>query len=154
VLLQGCGAILDPDAVSRESNSSDTQAEFRRRVRNVHLYSVSALYLAKQAVEGGKMLLFFQLVSHRLLRWLTPLFLTLMLMTSAILPGAPYRFIFWIQALVYLLALAGWPFESRRLALPRLLYAPYYFSALQLATLVAIGRVLTTPASSAWEKVR
>lgn len=154
VLLQGYGAILEPEAVSHEPNSSDTKAEFRRRVRNVHLYAVSALYLTKQAVERRKAFLFFQLVSHRLLRWLTPLFLAAMLITSALLPGGPVRVIFWLQALLYLLALAGWPCESRRLALPRLLYAPYYFSALQLATLVAIGRILATPGSSTWEKVR
>jgi len=154
VLLQGYGAILDPDAVSRESNSLDTQAEFRRRVRIVEWNFVSALWLARQAVERGKALLFFQLVLHRLLRWLTPLFLAAMLISSALLPGGPFRVISWLQALLYLLALAGWLFESRRVALPRLWYAPYYFAALQLATLVAIGRILATPASSTWEKVR
>lgn len=154
VRLRGSGAILEPEAVSREKGAESTQAEFRRRVRIVAWNLVSALWLAKEALRGGAVLILFQLVSHKLLRWLAPLFLITLLLSSAALDGMFYAVAWGSQLLFYALAAAGWVLEARRTTLPKLLRLPYHFCALHLAALVGVGRLATAAAPATWEKVR
>ena len=154
VLLQGYRAILDPEARSHEPSSPDVRAEFRRRVRIVSWFLASTRMLLGEAWRGRRARLVVQLVSHRLLRWAAPLFLLLLVGSSAAAGGDFYRAALGLQLAFYGAALLGWRLDARGASLPALLRLPYYFCALHLAALVGLGRGLSSPGVAAWEKVR
>ena len=154
VLLQGYRAILEPDARSHEPGSPSVQAEFCRRVRIVSWFLESTWILLKEAGRRRQGRLAVQLVSHRLLRWAAPLFLLVLVGSSAAAGGDFYRAALGLQLAFYGAALLGWLLEARGASLPVLLRLPYYFCALHLAVLVGLRRGLSSPGLAAWEKVR
>ena len=86
-VLAGYAAILEPEAVSIEDVSTDTAAEFKRRVRIVSWNLASALILLKEAFRKRNWLLVYQLLSHKIMRWLVPFFMVAILLTSEKRPG-------------------------------------------------------------------
>lgn len=154
VLLQGYGAVLEPEARSWEKSSASVGAEFRRRVRIVSWFLASTGLLLKESWRARKLALIVQLVSHRLLRWAVPLFLLLLLASSAAAPGRFYAVAVWLQVIFYAAAAIGWGLDSKGVSLPALLRLPYYFCAIHVAVLVGLKRGLSAPAVGAWEKVR
>lgn len=154
VLLAGSGAVLEPDARSRELSAPSVSAEFRRRVRMVSWFLTSAWLLLAEALCRRRVSLAVQLVSHRLLRWLAPAFLLALAASSAAAEGALYRTAFWLQIVFYGAAATGWAMDARRTLPPVWLRLPYYFCALHLAVLVGLRRSLGTPGGAGWEKVR
>ena len=154
VLLQGGGTVLEPEAIGREKGLESTRAEFRRRMRIVMWNFGSALKLAVEAVEHRSVFLLFQLVSHKFLRWLAPIFLVVLLVSSAMLEEGVYQIILGIQVVFYALALVGWVMDSYNVVLPKLFRLPYYFCAIHLAALVSLVKLLTSSSSATWERVR
>lgn len=154
VLLQGRGAVLEPEAISYEPPVESTAGEFRRRVRIVGWNVVSAWQLAGEAARKAAWLVLFQLVSHKLLRWLVPTLLLSVLMSSALLEGTLYRLALGVQGVFYALAGVGWSLEGRRGRLPAWLRLPYHFCALNLAAVVGVGQLLAAPRPATWERVR
>lgn len=154
VLQQGYGAILEPEARSREKGSASVRAEFRRRVRIVSWFLGSTWLLLKESWRARQARLALQLVSHRLLRWLAPPFLLLLLASSLAAPEGFYRTAFWLQLVFYGAALAGWGLDAKGVPLSAVLRLPYYFCAMQLAVLLGLRRSFSAPTVGAWEKVR
>lgn len=154
VLQQGYGAILEPEARSREQGSASVGAEIRRRVRIVTWFLPSTWMLLGESWRARQYRLVFQLVSHRLLRWVAPFFLLLLLASSTAAAGSFYRLAFWLQVVFYAAAAAGWALDARGVTPPTLVRLPYYFCALHAGVLVGFGRGFSAPAVGAWEKVR
>lgn len=146
----GHRCVYEPEAISVEEAAGDFEREFRRKVR-----IVNRAWRATMALRGllnpfrhGFFTL--QLVSHKLLRWLVPLFLLACFLSNALLirEHRLYFVLFVVQACFYILAAAG---HARRLhgELPRLLALPYYFVMVNLASARGIleayrGKTYTT----------
>jgi biofilm PGA synthesis N-glycosyltransferase PgaC len=96
VMNQGARVIYEPAAVATESGTPTARQEYRRRVR------VSAG--AVQSIKRGewptmrKPLLFWQYLSHKVMRWLGPVLLVLLFVASVML----YR-----EGMVYQVATVG-----------------------------------------------
>ena len=105
VARQGRRVIFLPSAVARDRLFVETGKEFSRKVRTL-TGNYQLLRLAPWLLGPSNPLLF-RFISHKLCRLLVPLLLVLMLIASAAAPGALYTALFWLQVLVYLLALAG-----------------------------------------------
>lgn len=71
---KGYGVVLEPQAISWEKNSSTANEEFKRKVRIIAWNMKSCLLLLKECFLQKKVLLVFQLISHKFLRWLFPIF--------------------------------------------------------------------------------
>lgn len=125
--------VYEPAAVAWESTAEGASAEYRRRVRIVgqavrSLLEDRYLLLLVNPLRYGVFAL--QLSSHKILRWLSGLFLILALALNIPLVG--YSLVYAItmagQGLFYLLAAWGLAYEvSQKRAAPRLPHIAYYF---------------------------
>jgi hypothetical protein len=83
-----------------------------------------------------------QVVSHRLLRWLTPVFALTAFTANLFLLDRPlYRITLMPQAAFLLAAGIGWLLDRRQMG-PASLRLPFYFSAANAAALLAIANCL------------
>ena len=95
----------------------------------------------------------FQLVSHKVLRWLVPVMLLLILLGSAVnLRVGIFAFAFGLQAVFYAIVLLSlaWPLHRRC----KVLGLPLFFCTLNAAALVSILHVLRRRKFTTWNTVR
>jgi cellulose synthase/poly-beta-1,6-N-acetylglucosamine synthase-like glycosyltransferase len=150
IVMSGYRCIYEPEARSVEEAAEGFDKEFRRKVRIVNrawraTWTLPALL---NPVRFGWFSL--ELVSHKLLRWLMPLFLVAVLLLNVLLlERAPlYSWLLVLQLVFYALALAGYLTRGRPTQ-PRLIYVPYYFCLVNIASARGIieayrGRTYTT----------
>lgn len=105
VARRGKRVVFQPSAIARDRLFSAKGKEFSRKVRTL-TGNYQLLQLAPWLLSPTNPLLF-RLISHKLLRLFVPLFLLMMLATSALAPGSLYRFLFWLQIVFYSLAILG-----------------------------------------------
>lgn len=144
----GLRGVSDPSVEGHYANVRDPSKEFSRKVRTV-LRGLHALFRNAgllNPLQGG--LFSWQLVSHKLMRWLVPFFMATALLANLCLLGQPlYRALLAVQALFYLSALGGLAFRS--LARHRLVRLSAYLLIVNVSILVAwkdflSGRKITT----------
>lgn len=154
VLLQGFGAVLEPEALAREKLHSAEGAEFRRRIRNVSAYSGSALRLFGETLRKPNLLVAWQLLSHKFLRWLAPVFLLVLLAGAWASHGLFYRAALAAQLAFYLLAAVGWLLDVLKFPPSRPFSIPYHFCVIHLAMLLALVGLPFSRPSPTWEPLR
>ncbi|MDE3212249.1 MAG: glycosyltransferase family 2 protein [Bacteroidota bacterium] len=151
----------DPEAYAMESSSLNVKEELKRKIRISAggIQSVVRLRAMLNVFKYGT--LSFQYISHRVLRWtLTPLSLLLLLPLGFFLAyhegiwgWGLYSVIFWLQVLVYGMAIAGYILENRETRL-KILFVPYYFFIMNLSVLLGFNRYLKGQQSVNWERAR
>jgi biofilm PGA synthesis N-glycosyltransferase PgaC len=140
VVRQGARVLFDPRAKAWDIPNLGEQREFRRKVRTL-TGNYQLLQLSPWLLGVGNPI-WFEFVSHKLMRLLAPFLLLIALITSWFLPGDFYRTLFWMQVAAYGLSVLGW----MRLKLgpfSRLTNAAYIFAALNVAALLAFGNFVT-----------
>jgi cellulose synthase/poly-beta-1,6-N-acetylglucosamine synthase-like glycosyltransferase len=143
VVERGKRVVYDPDAVVYEPALSDATEEFRMRVR-VSLRALWALYDMRHLLDPLRFPLFaWQLLSHKVLRYLAFLPLAGLLVFNALVYGqhGTYAEFLLLQVAAYGLAAAGCVFRRSGAGVSKLL-APYYFVVLNLACVVAFWKFL------------
>lgn len=94
----------------------------------------------------------FSFVSHKLLRWLAPVFLLLTLAGSAINWREPlFQLLLLAQIAFYGLAWLGW-WRLKRGELSGALYVPFYFVVMNMAAFMGLVRHLSGSQSVNWRK--
>ena len=150
VALQDFRLLYDPEAIADESPTPSDQIEFVRKTRIV-ANGIQA-FLNNEGVPHlwqGRLLWVF--VSHKLLRWLAPVFLLAALVSSfaaIFLSGPLWLWLFGAQVAFYALALLGWKFQSLSGIVFRV---PYYFSMVNLAALLGIIQGVRRKGPSIWK---
>jgi hypothetical protein len=93
--------------------------------------------------------------SHRVLRWLVPVFLLVLLAASTALAprGGFYAWALAAQTAVYGAGLVAWALERRQLRLPGA-FIPLYFCLVNLAPLMALRNLLRGEKKVVWETGR
>lgn len=133
---QGYLHIYDSSARISEPPTQDIQSEFRRKIR-VIVRGIRALFAFDHLLNPLSHPLFtFQNISHRLLRWLVPVFLILAFVSSALSEQAIIRILFLVQCVFYLLAAIGGVLAHYNIRM-RIAAVPLYFTAMNSAALVA-----------------
>ena len=154
IVQQGYRCIYEPAAVSVEEAAGTFDKEFRRKVRIVNR-AWRAVMSMRSLLNPQKYGQFaFQLISHKLLRWLVMPMLVVTFVTNALLvgEGGIYTLAFFGQLVFYGLALIGASLVGTG-PLPRVLFIPYYFCLVNFASLRGIieayrGRTYTTWSTS------
>jgi len=97
----------------------------------------------------------FQLISHKVLRWLVPVFCIVALLSTLYLAlnSRLYQFMFLAQGLFYLLAVAGLFLEKKGIHM-KLFYLPMYFTIVNIASLVSMFKVLKGENIVVWQTQR
>ena len=141
-----------PSAIAYEETPGDILDEYHRRVR-IGIGNYQALFRHPQYLLEGPLALRFTYISHKVLRWLTPHFLLVMLICSFILMQAsPFYFIATILQLTGYVA-AFVLFLTRNLVpWPSLFMSAMLFAVLNWAFLVAFKRFLFADYRGSWRR--
>jgi cellulose synthase/poly-beta-1,6-N-acetylglucosamine synthase-like glycosyltransferase len=144
VLLAGKRSIFEPRAHAFEDASVDERAEIGRKVRMVSWFLRSSVILLKEMLLKLRLDLIAQLLSHKLLRWLTPYCFAGMLLTNGLLARNDSLFaaMFLLQTLWYTAGILGWGIAR---------YFLVYNYGFLLGTLKGCFKPAGDPA---WEKMR
>ena len=153
IVLQGYRLAYEPNAVARVEPPREGASELRRKVRIANQVLLALFDLGPALWTSGFYSV--QLVSHKLLRYLVPVFLTAMLVSNAALalgPHPAWRALLAAHLGFYGLAGAGWLVGGRGRARTRLLGVPYYFCLVNVAALLALVSVLRGTRQSTWNR--
>jgi cellulose synthase/poly-beta-1,6-N-acetylglucosamine synthase-like glycosyltransferase len=150
VVMQGYRVIHDARAQAFDRLPIKSRDEFRRKVRTLSgnfqlATSVPALLLPIRNP------VWIQFLSHKLLRLAVPWLLIVLLVSSALVPKTFYRAALAVQALGYLVALAG--FSSRVASRSRLVSAAASFLVLNAAAWMGFWVWVRGGAGTSWRKV-
>lgn len=152
IVEKGYRAVYEPDAISIEDTSSSYQKEFKRKVRII-TRSIRGLFYAKALLNPLKHFdTAFKLISHKLLRWLVPVFQILIFILNIILiqSGVFYFTTFVGQVLFYLFALIGILTQTKT----KVFYIPAYFCMVNYAALLGIKNFIVGEKAISWKPVR
>ncbi len=150
----GFRAVTEPAAVGWMKAVSSGKEEFPRKVRTL-LRGMTTLFHFRELLNPLKFGLFaWELVSHKILRWLVGVFMVLALGANVAVAGSGLYLAFLaVQILFYLLAVIGWKGPGR-LAAISLFRLPYFFCLVNWAALVAWARYLRGVRLEIWEPSR
>tara|TARA_R110002049_G_scaffold285698_2_gene466850 strand:+ start:71054 stop:72235 length:1182 start_codon:yes stop_codon:yes gene_type:complete len=150
VIRAGYRVVYDAGAKAVESGTPTARQEFARRVR----IAAGAVQLLRRGLTPriGQPRLLAQFVSHKLLRWISPLLLMVMITTSLMLweHGFVYRFAFVAQAAFWLITLLV--ASSHRLRRHELGSIIFYFGLSQAAILIGLLKGIFNRQSVRWER--
>jgi cellulose synthase/poly-beta-1,6-N-acetylglucosamine synthase-like glycosyltransferase len=152
---QGLRAVYVPEAVCIEEPNRQAKKELAARVRIIS-QTFSDLWRNRTVLNPFRSGFYaVQLWSHKLMRYLVPVFLIVIFLTSAFLAprSAFYAALFVMQVAFYLAALVSWLLEKLGLTFG-LLALPQYFVITNLASLIAFVKFLTGERYTRWEPSR
>jgi len=155
IVRSGYRCIYEPEARSYERAAGDFSKEFRRKVRIVNR-AWRALQTLRGLLNPFRYGLFaVELISHKLLRWLVPLFLVVLFALSIMLAGRNliYTAALALQILFYALALAGHGLR-RHSGFPRLFAVPFYFCLVNVASALGIIEAYRGKTYTTWTTAR
>jgi biofilm PGA synthesis N-glycosyltransferase PgaC len=122
-----------PEAVAAIPAAASLAIEFERKTR-AHVAFLISLPLLKELLLPWRTSVWWQFISHHVLRMLVPLAMLVAIVCSAAVAPArgAYFFVLIAQLIFYGLAFIGWRFAERGKR-PKLFYFPFYFVFVQLA---------------------
>jgi len=154
ILEKGYRIAFEPEAVAYEETTEKASEEFHMRIRVISRGMRGLMYMKKlfNPVRFG--FVSFQLFSHKLLRWLVPIFMIIILGANLLLAGrALYNVTFALQGLFYAMALAAWLGERVHIKI-KVLSIPLYFFTVNIASLISLYKTLKGYKAVTWETVR
>jgi cellulose synthase/poly-beta-1,6-N-acetylglucosamine synthase-like glycosyltransferase len=157
---QGYRIAYTPNAYAIETASVNVSEELKRKVR-IAAGGLQTVVRLKELLNPFRYgWLSFQYISHKVLRWtLAPIALfCLLLVNFFLILGSGiwsmdhfYQVFFYLQAFLYLLALLGAFIERHKIRL-KFLFIPFYFVAMNYASILGMIRFLKGRQSVNWEK--
>jgi len=153
--LQDLRTVYDPEAIALEDTNHRAKDEFRMRVRVIK-QTMSALGRYREALNPFRHKMFaFQMIAHKVLRYLVPFMLIAALVASGLASGYVewLRLAFLGQLALYGAAIAGWIGERLKIKLGALAI-PYYFVLVNAASFVAFLKAIRGQTYVVWEPIR
>jgi cellulose synthase/poly-beta-1,6-N-acetylglucosamine synthase-like glycosyltransferase len=155
IRLQGLRTVYEPEAISTEDTNKKGKDEFRMRVRVIQ-QTFSALQRYSEVLSLQKQGLYaFQMISHKVMRYLVPTFLLSALLANTLLihEHLVYSVSFFAQLACYLLAALGWLGDKLGLKLGSF-SLPYYFVLANTAIVQAFIKHMRGESRVVWQSVR
>ncbi len=146
---------LEKDAVAYEESVLDGRDEFNRKARIVS-GGVNVVFNLRRLLNPVKYpKLAFQIVSHKIFRWTTPVSLVTLLASNIALAGKGlvYNIFLGVQITGYLLAETGYFMRYSKVSI-RAFKVPFYFLMVNAAAVVGIFRFFKGERKTIWETVR
>ena len=151
----GYRTVSEPEAIAYVKTVASPEKEFARRVRTATRGLVGLLHKRRLLNPFRFGFFAFQLASHKLLRFLVPGLLILLLVSNVMLTGAGLFYLgsLALQAGFYASAWIGFLLKDRP-RLPRAFSFPLYFVMVNWAILVAWARVFQGKTDATWAPTR
>lgn len=154
IVHDGKKAVYEATAISIEDSSKtfDEELKRKRRIISRSLYSLSR---HRHLINPFRSIaLTFEILSHKVLRWMSPIFQGLLLISNLFLLDSLYfRTVFLLQAIFYLLSWIGFAFRNSS-QLPSLIYLPFYFNLINYASLMGIWDWMRKKHAVVWDPIR
>ena len=146
---EGCRVVYENDATSAEHASRNLWDEFHLKVRYASAgYQIVSVF--RRFVLKPTSLFAFQFFSHKLLRWLAPVPILGLLVSSVLADGRLYTGVAMLQAAFYGAALLAMLVPAR--IRPQILYFPLYFVMGNAAALFGIVKYAVVGQSPRWRQ--
>jgi len=153
----GYKIVYEPEAYAVETASENVAEELKRKVRICAGGWQSINRLSGKLTMRKTPVLYFQYISHRVLRWtITPFLLFAMFLMNIWLGmdgNTFYQFLMAAQVLFYSAALVGFVLENRRVRF-KPVFVPYYFCIMNYAVLAGLSRYLSGNQKATWDKAQ
>lgn len=152
---QGLRTIYEPNAVCTEETNRRHDNELKMRVRII-AQTFTDLWRHRAMMNPLRSRFFaIELLSHKVMRYLVPLFLMVLFVASAALSSQTllYRICFAAQAAGYLCAAFAWLLEQLGVR-SRVLALPHYFVLTNVASVIALFQFLRGERYASWEPIR
>jgi biofilm PGA synthesis N-glycosyltransferase PgaC len=146
---QGYGIVYEPGAEAIERTTIFWQEEFQRKVRIV-LRGFTGFWMLSSRFKGFRL---WQFISHKFSRWFIGPFLFCAFIANIVLCKGSWFFAttLILQSLFCLAAFNGW--RLRKAKKPhRFFYVPFYFTMVNLAAMVAMGKFAVGQRQVVWDK--
>jgi cellulose synthase/poly-beta-1,6-N-acetylglucosamine synthase-like glycosyltransferase len=154
ILEKGYRIAFEPEAIAYEETTETSKEEFGMRVRVISRGMDGLWYMRRLFNPLKYGFVSFQLLSHKVLRWMIPFLLPLLLISNLFLAGhAFYNFSLLFQVLFYVGAGSGY-FLDKMGKKVRLLALPLYYCVVNAASVAAFFRTLFGKKAIVWETVR
>lgn len=153
IVRSGLRVVFEGRAVAYEDTTTSNRQEFKMRVRVATrgMRGIASVPELLNFTRHGWVA--FQLLSHKILRWLVPVWLCILFVLSAVLSGNSfYERILWMQIWFYAFVCLSlqWPIYRRW----RLLGIPVFFVTINAAMLVALWELIRGQRYVVWETDR
>ena len=153
----GYKIVYEPEAYAAETASTSVGEELKRKVRICAGGWQSISRLSGKLQVTKQPLLFFQYLSHRVLRWtVTPFLMLGMFIINGFLAlngTIFYQGLLAAQILFYAAALVGYVLENRKVRF-KPVFIPYYFCIMNYAVLAGLKRFLSGQQKATWDKAQ
>lgn len=155
ILQKGYRIVFEPEALAFEETAGKVEEEFKMRIRVIVRGMNGMLFVSRLFNPFKYPFVSFQLISHKLLRWLVPVFATIAFISNAALVGTSwfYNATFTCQILFYSLAFFGYLAEKKGIR-NKVLYLPLYFCIVNLASLISMFKMMKRENIVTWQTNR
>jgi hypothetical protein len=155
---EGHRVVFEKEAICFEETTKNSNNEWSMRIRVIRGGITGLIYARKVMNPFINPVSTFQLFSHKVLRWLVPVFGILLfiisLLASLFDESTIYiKILFILQILFYFFAIISFVLEKFEIH-NKILGIPLYFIVINFASLVAIYKVLTSKLEATWETDR
>lgn len=148
---QGFRVIYEPRAKAIGKIAKTIRDEFRQKVRMTS-QGFKASTKIFNFISSKNYIYVYEFLLHKFLRWLVPLFLIVIFFSNILLLSNKfYKITFLGQMLFYLFSLIGYLLEERHISI-KIFYIPFYFTIVNLASLIGLLRFLRGGLKGTWEK--
>lgn len=157
IAANGYKIVYEPEAFATEQASANIKEELKRKIR-IAAGNWQAIKRLSGTLNFTKTpLLYFQYVSHKVLRWsVTPFLLIVIFLFNiplAITGNLFYETLLFAQVLFYAIAAAGYLLENKNIRFTTF-FIPCYFCVMHYAALAGLIKFLSGKQDAAWEKAR
>jgi cellulose synthase/poly-beta-1,6-N-acetylglucosamine synthase-like glycosyltransferase len=158
LVMKGFRVVYEEEALCFEDTTKKASNEWQMRIRVIRGGMSGMLHAKKILNPIAYPVPFFQLVSHKILRWLIPIFIISLFIINNFVVWLDPKNVYAIVLLVlqlgfYLTAASAYALEKKGIH-NRFAAIPLYFIILNAASLVALFKTVTTNLESTWETSR
>lgn len=152
IVEQGQILAYEPSASATEEASISIMDDFRVKVRMI---AGGFQFINRYwSIVIRHKLFAFKFISHKLLRWVMPIFLiTLIVVSIAQYEKWPYPLLLIAQATFYGMAVIGMLAPRLRQS-TKILYIPFYFTVMNIAALIGLTKFIRGKQTVAWHKAQ
>jgi poly-beta-1,6-N-acetyl-D-glucosamine synthase len=151
ILENGHKVAYEPEAVAYEETSRSLAEEHKRKIR-IGAGAYQALFMLLPMLNITKGFPSFAYWSHKVLRWLVPFFMIIILVSNLILAKRDlYAVFIFGQVFIYLFAFLGYMMK-KNVGKFKVIHVIYYFVSMNLCLLIGFFKYILNTQTVAWQR--